>query len=252
MSRKKYIAGNWKMNGAPAQGRALATDVRKGLEGYTKADVALCPPFVSLALVSEVLSGSPIRCGGQNLHWEKSGAFTGEISAEMLVGAGCKLALVGHSERRQLFGDTDEQINKRVKAALAAGLDVILCVGETLDERKQNVTNAVIKRMLDGGLVDLTAADLARITLAYEPVWAIGTGMTATPLQAQEVHSFVRGLLQLKFSNDLAESMRIQYGGSVKPANAKELLGQPDIDGLLVGGASLVAADFVQIVKAAG
>lgn len=250
MARRKFIAGNWKMNKTPDESRELAAGIRKALEGYDKADVAVCPPFVCLAAAWEALKGSNILLGAQNLYWEKSGAFTGEISPGMLVASGCKVAIVGHSERRQFFGETDETVNKRIKAGLANKLKVIVCVGELLSERQTNVTEQVVKKQVEGGLSGITPVEMAEVTIAYEPVWAIGTGLTASPQQAQEVHAFIRALLRQKFGAGTADAVRIQYGGSVKADNAAKLLEQPDIDGALVGGASLVAGDFAQIVKA--
>jgi triosephosphate isomerase len=223
-----------------------------GGAGYDLADVAFCPAFVSIPAVREVIAGSPIRLGGQNLYWEASGAFTGEISADMLTGAGCDLVIVGHSERRQYFGETDETVNKRLKAALAGQLDVICCVGETLEERESGKTEEVVSRQVKAAFAGLTAGEFASVTTAYEPVWAIGTGKTATPDMAQETHAVIRGLITDVFGAGAAEAHRIQYGGSVKPGNAKDLLSQPDIDGALVGGASLKVDDFVGIIKGAG
>jgi len=251
MPRRCFIAGNWKMNKTPEEARALAQSVRAALAGVTKADVALCPPFVCLHAVAGVLKGSPIGLGAQNVHWEKSGAFTGEISAAMLAACGCQFAIIGHSERRQYFGETDETVSKRLKAALAGQLKPIVCVGETLKERESSVTQQVVGRQVAGAFKGLSPAEMSTVTLAYEPVWAIGTGKTATPDQAQEVHAFIRGLLKDLFGAGTAEALRVQYGGSVTAANAKDLLTQPDIDGALVGGASLKVEDFAQIVKSA-
>jgi triosephosphate isomerase len=251
MARKPFIAGNWKLNKTPSEGRELAEGVRKAIEGFSKAQVALCPPFVTLAAVAEAIKGSGIELGGQNLYWENSGAFTGEISAPMLVAVGCQHVIIGHSERRQFFGETDATVNKRTKAALAGKLKPIVCVGEMLAEREAGVTNKVVDTQVKGAFAGFTAVEMADVTIAYEPVWAIGTGKTATPAQAQEVHAFIRGLLKDLFGAGVADATRIQYGGSVKADNAKELLGQPDIDGALVGGASLKAADFAAIIKAA-
>jgi triosephosphate isomerase (TIM) len=251
MSRRSFVAGNWKMNKTPDEAKALAADVRARLEGYGKCEIAVCPTFLAIGPVVDALNGTNIGVGGQNLFWEKSGAYTGEISGPMLVAAGCKYVIVGHSERRQYFGETDQTVNKRIKAGLANKLKVIACVGETKDERLNNITEQVVKRQVEGGFDGLKAEEMADITIAYEPVWAIGTGLTATPAQAQEVHAFIRALVRVKFGGSVADSIRIQYGGSVKPDNAKELLSQPDIDGALVGGAALVAADFEAIVKAA-
>lgn len=252
MARRKFIAGNWKMNKTPDEARDLAGAIRKSLEGYDKADIAVCPTFVCLAAAGEALKGANIMLGAQNLYWEKSGAFTGEISGPMLVAGGCKVVIVGHSERRQFFGETDETVNKRLKAGLANKLKVIVCVGEMLAERQNNITEKVVRTQLEGSLAGLTPAEMAEVTIAYEPVWAIGTGLTASPAQAQEVHAFIRALLKQKFGAGTADGVRIQYGGSVKADNAAKLLEQPDIDGALVGGASLVAGDFAAIVKAGG
>jgi len=251
MSRRSFVAGNWKMNKTPDEGKALALELREKLEGYGKCDVAVCPTFLTIPAVVDALRGTNIAVGGQNVFWEKSGAFTGEISAPMLVAAGCTCVITGHSERRQFFGETDETVNKRTKAALANKLKVIVCVGETKDERQNNVTEQVIKKQMEGSLAGLKAEDMASITIAYEPVWAIGTGLTASPAQAQEVHAFIRALVRAQFGTSVADALRIQYGGSVKADNAKDLLSQPDIDGALVGGAALVAKDFEAIVKAA-
>jgi triosephosphate isomerase len=251
MSRRSFVAGNWKMNKTPAEARALAADLRGRLEGYGKCEIAVCPTNLAIGGVVDALQGSNLGVGGQNLFWEKSGAYTGEISGPMLAAAGCQYVIVGHSERRQYFGETDETVNKRIKAALAAGLKVIFCVGETRAERENNQTEAVVRKQTEGGLKGFSAAEVAALTIAYEPVWAIGTGLTATPAQAQEVHKFIRALIGSLFNGETAAAVRIQYGGSVKADNAKELLSQPDIDGALVGGASLVAADFEAIVKAA-
>lgn len=239
------------MNTTPDEARQLAEGVCRGLEGSTAVDVALCPPFVSLAAVAEVLAGSPYALGAQNVYWEKSGAYTGEISTEMLEKVGCRYVIVGHSERRQYFGETDETVNRRIKAVLAnSDLELIACLGETRQEREEGRTETVVRTQLEGSLADLSAEDLRRLTLAYEPVWAIGTGLTATPEQAQEVHACLRGLVREHFGAEAAEAFRIQYGGSVKPENAGELLSCPDIDGALVGGASLKAEAFVKIIKA--
>jgi triosephosphate isomerase len=251
MPRRSFVAGNWKMNKTPAEARALALELRAKLEGAARCEIAVCPPAVCIGAVVEVLKGTPIAVGAQNVFWEKSGAFTGEVSAPMLLAAGCQYAIIGHSERRQYFGETDVTVNKRIKAALSHKLKVIACVGETKDERVGNLTEQVVKRQIEGALAGLKADDLALVTIAYEPVWAIGTGLTATPAQAQEAHAFIRKLVAQQFSAGIADSLRIQYGGSVKADNAKDLLSQPDIDGALVGGASLVAKDFEAIVKAA-
>ena len=251
MPRRSFVAGNWKMNKTPDEARALAHELREKLSGFNGCDVAVMPVFVCLQQVADGLRGSHIAVGAQNLYWEKSGAFTGEVSGPMIAACGCQFVLCGHSERRQIFGETDETVNKRVKAALAAKLKPIACVGETQDQRTSNTTREVIKRQVEGALAGLTPEQMAELTLAYEPVWAIGTGLTASPTQAQEVHAFVRGLVKEQFGTGIAEGLRIQYGGSVKPENARELMQQTDIDGALVGGASLVARDFEAIVRAA-
>jgi triosephosphate isomerase len=249
--RRSFVAGNWKMNKTPAEARALAKDLRSRLEGYGQCEIAVCPTYLAISAVVDEVKGSNIAVGGQDLFWEKAGAYTGAISGPMLVAAGCEHVIAGHSERRQYFGETDATVNKRIKAALAAGLKVIACVGETKDERLNNITENVIRTQIEGGLAGLKPDEMAHITLAYEPVWAIGTGLTATPAQAQEVHAFIRALILNQFGSGVSDALRLQYGGSVKPDNAKELLSQPDIDGALVGGASLVASDFEAIVKAA-
>jgi triosephosphate isomerase len=239
------------MHRTAAEARALVREVRSAVEGLTeRVDVAVAPPFTALHAAAEELAGSRIGLGAQNLHFEAQGAFTGEISAPMLVEAGCRFVLVGHSERRQLFGETDEGVRKKTKAALAAGLHPIVCVGETLPERESGRTLEVVGRQVRGALAGLTPAEVGALTLAYEPVWAIGTGKTATAAQAKEVHAAVRAILR-ELAPAAAESVRIQYGGSVKPENAAELMSQADVDGALVGGASLKALDFVGIVKGA-
>jgi len=251
MSRRSFVAGNWKMNKSPDEARVLAHELRGKLEGYGKCDVALFPTYLAICTVADVLKGTNIAVGAQNVYWEKGGAFTGEISGPMLVSAGCTHVIIGHSERRQYFGETDETVNKRIKAALSYKLKVIACVGENIDERRNNVTEQVVRRQVEGAFKGLKPEEMSEITLAYEPIWAIGTGITASPAQAQEVHSFIRALVRVDFGAAVADTMRLQYGGSVKADNAKDLLSQPDIDGALVGGAALVANDFEAIVKAA-
>ncbi len=248
--RTPIVAGNWKMNKTAREAAALAAGVRGLLDGLDGVECVLCPPFTSLRAVREALSGSRIGLGAQNVHWEASGAFTGEISAPMLVEESCAYVIVGHSERRQYFGETDETVNRRARAALAAGLKPIVCVGETLAEREAGATFVVVERQVRQGLAGLSAADWDRVVIAYEPVWAIGTGRTATAAQAQEVHARIRGLLR-ELAGAAAERIRIQYGGSVKADNAAELFGQPDIDGGLIGGASLQAETFAAICRAA-
>jgi triosephosphate isomerase len=251
--RKIFVAGNWKMNLDLAGAKALANGLRKKIEQSAwkdKIDVAVCPPFVYLPAVVEELADSPIGVGAQDVYFEPNGAFTGEISVEMLKDIGCRYAIIGHSERRHVMGETDDLINKKLKAALAGGLEPILCIGELLSERQANQTEAVVERQLRQGLAEVTAEELAKVTIAYEPVWAIGTGVTATPDQAQEAHDFSRSIIKDIFSGEAAVVIRIQYGGSVKPTNAKELFQQPDVDGGLIGGASLKVADFWPILEA--
>jgi triosephosphate isomerase (TIM) len=252
-NRKPIIAGNWKMYKTAAEALALVNELKMELVGMGDAgvEVVVCPPFTALYAVGALLQGSTIKLGAQNVHWEKEGAFTGEVAAPMLRESGVSYALVGHSERRQYFGETNEGVNKRAKAALANGLRPIVCVGETLSQREAGQTEAVIRDHVAGGLAGFTKDAMLDTVIAYEPVWAIGTGRTATPAQAQEVHAFIRELLAAMFDGPVAGKVRLQYGGSVKPANAKELLSQPDIDGALVGGASLEAKGFAGIVKAA-
>ena len=247
--RKLFIAGNWKMNKTVAEATALVGALKTELASVSGADVLVCPPFTALHAVAGALKGSNISLGAQNLHWEKSGAFTGEVSAAMLAEVGCQFVIIGHSERRQLFGETNETVNKRLKAALAAGLKPIVCVGETLAQRDGNQVQSVLTDQVTNGLTGLTAEQMKTVTLAYEPVWAIGTGRNATPAQAQEAHAIIRGLLKKLFGAPVADATRIQYGGSVKGDNAKELMSQPDVDGALVGGASLDAKSFVAIVR---
>ena len=249
--RRCFVAGNWKMNLTLAESRALAARLRDGLADVSAAEIGVCPPFVYLHPVCEVLKNSNIGVGAQNMYHEGSGAFTGEVSGGMLTDIGCKYVILGHSERRHVIGETDEAINAKLKAALASGLTPILCVGEELDDREAGITESVVRTQVTKGLADLTADDLASLVIAYEPVWAIGTGRTATPGQANEVHVFVRGLLGELYSNDFAANVRVQYGGSVKPENAGDLLSQSDIDGALVGGASLKPEPFAAIVQAA-
>ena len=251
MPRRPFIAGNWKMNKGPVDADRLATELKPLLVDETAVDVAVAPPFVSIAPVVSRLKHSGIHVAGQDLHAEASGAYTGSIAGEMLKAAGCAYVIVGHSERRHGLGEDDMLINKKVHAALRAGLLPILCIGETLEERQAGRVEDVISRQLEGGLERLYADQVPSLTLAYEPVWAIGTGVTASPAQAQEVHAFIRGWLRSRFPAYVADQTRIQYGGSVKPDNAATLLGQPDIDGALVGGASLRADAFADIVRAA-
>jgi len=249
--RKPFVAGNWKMNLLVDTGRDLAVRLKESLEGINHVETAVCPPFVIVPAVCEVLRGSPIKVGAQNMYYEESGAFTGEVSGSMLMNAGCTYVILGHSERRHIFGEDDDLINKKVKAALAVGLKPIFCVGEKLEEREAGKTKNVVETQVKAGLAGVTAEEMEKVTVAYEPVWAIGTGKTATPEQAQEVHEFIRGLLAAEYGDETASAVRLQYGGSVKPGNAKALMTQPDIDGALVGGASLEAESFTEIVRAA-
>lgn len=247
--RKKIIAGNWKMYKTASEAADLVNGLKKELAGMTAVDVVLCPPFVYLADAVKIAQGTNIAVGSQNIYWEEFGAFTGEISGPMITSVGAKYAIVGHSERRQYFGETNETVNKRAKAALKHGLKAIVCVGENLAEREGGKTFDVVKSHVTGSLAGLTKEDMLKVVIAYEPVWAIGTGKTATSAQAQEVHQYIRGLLQTMFDKATADATRIQYGGSVKPENAAELMSQPDIDGALVGGASLKVDSFTAIVK---
>lgn len=250
MSRRKLIAGNWKMNTRRAAAIALARGVADAIGEDPPVDVALCPPSVYLLDVAEVVAGTPVGLGAQNLYAANDGAFTGEVNAGMLTDVGCRYVILGHSERRALMGETDAQVNAKLGSALAGNLVPIVCVGETLEDREAGNTEQVVGTQIRGSLAGLDEVLAAGIVVAYEPVWAIGTGKTATPDQAEEVHAFIRGLLGELFTADVAAQIRIQYGGSVKPGNAKELMGQPNIDGALVGGASLKADDFVGIVNA--
>ncbi len=251
MARQKFVCGNWKMHKTVAETTALVRELRAALGDVAgKVQVAVAPPFTALAAAVDAARGSGIEIAAQNVHWEKQGAFTGEVSAPMLADVGCQHGIVGHSERRQLFGETDETVRKKVGALLAAGIRPIVCVGETLVEREAGRTLEVVDRQVRQGLAGLSAETMAALTVAYEPVWAIGTGKTATAAQAQEVHAAIREILR-ELASSAADRIRVQYGGSVKPENAAELMAQPDVDGALVGGASLKAADFVAIVKGA-
>jgi triosephosphate isomerase len=247
--RTPLVMGNWKMHGTLAEARPLATAVRDGLKRPRGVEVALCPPFTALAAVGEILAGGPIRLGAQNCHWEATGAHTGEIGPPMLAEVGCRYVLVGHSERRREMGETDVQINRKVQAALAHGLTPVLCLGETADERRQGLTFTTVEGQLRAGLSGMSGEVIEGLVLAYEPVWAIGTGLNATPGQAAEVHGYLRGLLSELSSKDVAGRVRILYGGSVKTDNADALATEPEIDGALVGGASLNATGFIAIVR---
>ena len=247
--RKPIIAGNWKMNKTAEESVALASGIRKGLAGMGNVEVVLCPPFTSLCEVKGVMRDTNIFLGAQDMFWEKDGAYTGEIASGMLKRAGCKYVIIGHSERRAYFGETNETVNKKVKAALGENLFPIMCVGEKLKERENNKTFDVVSEHLEKGLAGISEKGVLNITIAYEPVWAIGTGRNATPQQAEEVHKFIRDLLEKAYGKRLAEEVRIQYGGSVKPGNIESLIKEKDVDGALVGGASLKVDSFVDIVK---
>lgn len=250
-ARKLFIAGNWKMNPATAEAaKALAAAVNAGVGTNATVEVAVGCPSVFLSAISETLNDTLIGLSAQNMHWAKDGAYTGELSAAMLLDSGCTHVILGHSERRHGMGETNQQVNQKLKTALEAGLYPIVCLGETLDEREAERTEAVVRDQLDGSLADLSPEEMNKVVLAYEPVWAIGTGRTASPQQAQDVHAFIRRYLADRFGQRTADIVRIQYGGSVKPDNAEELLACPDIDGALVGGASLKASDFLAIIEA--
>lgn len=247
--RKIIIAGNWKLNKTTVEAVELVNLLKRELSAIEEVGIIVCPPFTALTEVGDVLVESNIKLGAQNLFWEDSGAFTGEVSGPMLKDLDVDYVIIGHSERRQYFAETDETVHKRILAALKSELFPIVCVGETLAEREAGKTMDVIKKQCDGAFQKLSGTDMQKIIIAYEPVWAIGTGKTATPAQAQEVHHFIRGLVKKMFGDDVAGGITIQYGGSVKPENTKELMSQPDIDGALVGGASLKSDSFSQIVK---
>jgi len=249
--RKPIIAGNWKLNKTPHEAILLVDELKRELVDVIGVDVVLCPPFVDLTDVSDALVDHDIALGAQNVFWEDAGAFTGEISGPMLKDLGVTYVIVGHSERRQYFHETNETVNKRIRAVLKHGMTPIVCVGENLAQRESNKTFDIIKDHCEGSLSGLSAEEMKKLVLAYEPVWAIGTGKTATPQQAQEVHAFIRKLLEKMYNSEIASSVRIQYGGSVTPDNVASLMSQPDIDGALVGGASLKAPSFAAIVKGA-
>jgi triosephosphate isomerase len=246
--RRPIIAGNWKMNMTATQARELASKLIPLVSGVKDRDIVLAPTFTSLQTVAEAIKGTNMALAAQNLFWEDKGAFTGEISAEMLLDAGCKYVIIGHSERRQYFHETDKTVNKKVRQALNKGLLPIVCVGELLSEREAGKANEVIERQVVGALKDVTAAEMQKIVVAYEPVWAIGTGKTATPDQANEIHAFIRSKVKAMYAAEVAESLRIQYGGSVTPDNVSQLMAKPDIDGALVGGASLKPESFAALV----
>jgi len=248
------MVGNWKMLTAPAgtslaEAKSLVSALREGLADVSETNIGVCPPYVHLTAVGELISGSNIKLGAQNVYFQEKGAFTGEISPLMLKDIGCEYVIIGHSERRTVFKEDDDTVNKKVKAALKAGLTPIMCVGETLQERQDEITEKVIRFQVERGLDDLTPEDVNRVVIAYEPVWAIGTGKNATPEQAQAVHLFIRKLLVHIANEEVAQAKQIIYGGSVKAENAKILMSQPDINGALVGGASLNAESFIKIIK---
>jgi len=247
-NRLPLLAGNWKMYKTSSEAVALVEALKKSCTGISNREILVCPPATSLSTVKDVIHGSNIKLGAQNLHWETQGAFTGEVSGQMLKDVGCHYVVIGHSERRQFFAETDETVNKRMKAAFQHGLIPIVCVGETLQEREKGSAFQVVERQIKQGLAGLESGESVHLVVAYEPVWAIGTGKTATPQQAQEIHAFIRGLLSV-FGKGTADKTRILYGGSIKPDNVDSLMAQSDIDGGLVGGASLKADDFTRIIK---
>ena len=250
-NRRTVIAGNWKMNFTPAQATAFIEEIKPMVAGKDNCDIIFCAPYVTIDAAQKAAAGSNIKIGAENVHFAKSGAFTGEISADMLVACGVEYVIIGHSERRQYFGETDLTVNQRVKAALEAGLKVILCVGELLEQREQGITPEIIAMQTKIDLLDITAEQMANIIIAYEPVWAIGTGKTATADQAEEVCAHIRATLVTLYGEAVAEATTIQYGGSMNAKNAAELLGKTNVDGGLIGGAALKAADFSAIIEAA-
>ena len=248
--RRAIIAGNWKMNKSPREAQQLIEEL-KPLVADAQCDVVLCVPFVSLFAAMEAAKGSNIKIGAQNCHWEKSGAFTGEISAQMLSECGVEYVIVGHSERRQYFGETDVTVNKRMRAAISEGLNVIVCVGETLEQRELSITDEILSQQIKVAFMDVTEEQLPQVTIAYEPVWAIGTGKTATSDQANLACAHIRDIMAELFGWEVADEVRVQYGGSMNAGNAAQLLDEPDINGGLIGGASLKAEDFSKIIEAA-
>ncbi len=249
--RRPIIAGNWKMNKTVKEALELVDDLKRELRDIQDVDIVVCPPFTNLAEVAKIVQDSNIGLGAQNVYWQDSGAYTGEVSCLMLKEVGCHYVIIGHSERRSYFGETNESVNKKLKTVLKYNLTPIVCVGERLEQREASQTFEVVKDHVQGALKDVSAEEMKKIIIAYEPVWAIGTGRTATPDQAQEAHSFIRKLLKDLYSQDLADIVRIQYGGSIKPDNITDLMAQTDVDGVLVGGASLKLDSFVKIVKGA-
>src|SRR6185369_5017068 len=247
--RTPVIAGNWKLFKTIAEATAMVSELKSLVAGTSGVEIVVAPVFTALSRVAEASAGSNVKLAAQDCYWEEEGAYTGEVAPKLLVDAGCSHVIIGHSERRQYFGETDDTVNKKSKAAIRTGLTAIVCVGETLAEREGDRTFSVIEAQLKGGLADLSGDDLSRVIIAYEPVWAIGTGKTASDAQAQEVHAFIRTLLANLFGQSAADAIRILYGGSVKPDNVKGLMAQPDIDGALVGGASLKADSFAAIAN---
>jgi triosephosphate isomerase (TIM) len=249
MKRQIVIAGNWKMFKTNPEAEAMVKELRTLVDSTAEVEVVVCPPMTALSTVAAALAGSGIAVGAQDVFWEDQGAFTGQVSVPMLESCGARYVIIGHSERRQYFGETDETVNRKLKKVLGSSLVPIVCVGELLSEREANRVEEVVLGQMERGLAGLTGSQISRIIVAYEPVWAIGTGRTATPEIAEQVHSMIRKWLKDKYSAEVAETVRILYGGSVKPDNASELMGQPDLDGALVGGASLDASSFAKIVK---
>jgi len=249
MARKNFIAGNWKMNTTLEDAVGLAKEIVQTVGSQTDVDVAVCPPYINLSAVSEVIKDSNVKLGAQDVHWEKHGAYTGKICCGMLKSVGVTYVIIGHSEQRTYFNETDETVNKKVKAVLGAELLPIICVGETIEERRDGRMEKVVETQLRGAFSGIEKDDALKCTIAYEPVWAIGTGETATPQQANEAHEFIRRILADLYDDDAAQVLRIQYGGSMKPANARELLDQPDVDGGLIGGAALNVDSFEGIVN---
>ncbi|MBO4552937.1 triose-phosphate isomerase [bacterium] len=247
--RTPVIAGNWKMNKTVAEAVALASEIKEKVAGVENVKIIVCPVFTAVKSVADVLKGTNVKVGAQDMYWETSGAYTGEVSGEMLMEAGAEYVIIGHSERRQYFGETNETVNKKLKKALSIGLKPIVCIGETLADREAGTTEAVVGKQVKEGFVGLTAEEMKGTIIAYEPVWAIGTGKTATAEQAEAVHAFVRNLIAQLWDKETADAVIIQYGGSMKPENVASLLAQPDIDGGLIGGAALKADSFEKLVK---
>ena len=249
--RRPLIAGNWKMSCTRPEAAELARGIVGGVADVSAVDIVMCPPFTALQTVSEIVAGTNVALGAQDIFWEKAGAYTGEISPDMLLDMGCSYVIVGHSERRQHMSETDEMVNRKAHAALVAGIKVMMCVGETLEEREAGRMEEVVRREVVNGLADISGDQLVNVAIAYEPIWAIGTGKTATPLQANEAHLFIRSIIRELYGKEAAEAFVIQYGGSVKPDNIVGLMAEPHVDGALVGGASLKSDSFVKIVKGA-